>query len=227
MSGNFVDVKIGVLCPHRGDKPFFLEQFKKYLSHQVVKPHEIYFVDYEPESADVDVTQRYKRGCEHLFRIKKCDIVLFMEFDDWYSPQYIASMLLEWKKASRPAIFGMGYTIYYHIFQQMYVTIPHRTRSSAMSTLVTRAILNMSWPRDNNPYLDVEMWAQIKGRTFVPKIPICIGIKHGIGLVGGGAHNGDSPHYNVKDQGGVWLLSMVGSDNYKFYEKLQKEAQQV
>ncbi len=221
------DIKIGVLCPHRNDRPQFLTEFKKHIMNQVMQPHIMHFEDYEPESGDIDVTQRYKRGCEHLFRIMKCDVVLFMEIDDYYSPQYIASMILEWKKANRPAIFGIGYTIYYHIFQQMYVTIPHRSRASAMSTLVTRSILNMTWPKDNNPYLDADMWNKILGKTFIPRAPICVGIKHGIGMVGGGAHNGDNAHYNMKDHGGIWLRGIVGESNYKFYEQLQKEAQSV
>lgn len=221
------DIKIGVLIPDRGDRPNFLQQCKKYLAYQVMQPHEVYFVDYEPKSEDIDVTQRYKVGCEHLFRIKKCDVVLFWENDDFYSPQYIVQMVLEWKRAGRPAIFGIGHTIYYHIFQQMWVNIPHRTMASAMSTLVTPAILQMSWPKDNNPYLDVDMWQKIPGKTFIPRAPICIGIKHGIGLVGGGAHNGDNAHYKTKDEGGVWLRAIIGEANYSFYESLQKEAQGV
>ena len=221
------DIKVGVLCPHRNDRAQFLSQFKKYMSAQIMQPHVLHFEDYEPENGDIDVTQRYRRGCEHLFRIAKCDVVLFMEVDDFYSPQYIATMILEWKKYNRPAIFGIGHTSYYHIFQQCWVNIPHRSRASAMSTLVTRAILNMRWPKDNNPYLDVEIWSQILGKTFIPRAPICIGIKHGIGMVGGGAHNGDNAHYNMKDAGGVWLRAIVGESNYKFYESLQKEAQQV
>jgi hypothetical protein len=221
------DIKIGVLCPHRGDKPQFLAQFKKYMANQIMQPNVLHFVDYEPESKDIDVTQRYRRGCEHLFRISNCDVVLFMEFDDFYNKNYIAQMILEWKRAGRPAIFGIGHTIYYHIFQQMWVNIPHRSRASAMSTLVTRVVLNMSWPKDNNPYLDADMWAKIPGKTFIPRSPICIGIKHGIGLVGGGAHNGDNAHYNMKDAGGTWLKAIIGEENYKFYEQLQKEAQEV
>ena len=114
--------KIGVLCPHRNDRAQFLEQFKIYMIAQVMQPHVIHYVDYEPESGDIDVTQRYKRGCEYLFREKKCDVVLFCEVDDFYSPQYIVQMILEWKKANRPPIFGIGYTIYYHIFQQILQT---------------------------------------------------------------------------------------------------------
>ncbi len=215
--------RIGVLIPDRGDRPAFLKQCKKYLAYQTVQPHEVLFVDYAPESADVDVTQRYRRGCLELFD-RKCDVILFLENDDFYSPHYIALMMIEWKKANRPLIFGIGYTIYYHIFQQMYVTIPHRQRASAMSSLVTRSILGMKWPKDNNPYLDAEMWAQIPGKTFIPRSPLCLGIKHGIGLVGGGAHNGDCPHYNIHDQGGAWLAGMVGAESFEFYKEMQKEA---
>lgn len=216
-------IKVGVICPHRGDRPEFLAQFKSYMASQTRQPDIMEYVDYEPESVDIDVTQRYKRGCENLFRLYRgnCDVVLFMEVDDYYAPDYIETMVREWQRAGTPEIFGIGQTVYYHIFEQRWVTIPHRKRASAMSTMVTRSILNMSWPRDNNPYLDIEMWEKMRGSTFVPVSPICIGIKHGIGMVGGGAHNGDSPHYNRDDQGGLWLRGIVGED-YKFYESLRE-----
>ena len=216
-------MKIGVLIPDRGGRPNFLQQCKKYLAYQVMQPHEVHIVDYEPESKDIDVTQRYRRGCEHLFRNEKCDSVLFMENDDWYHPAYIATMIAEWEKANRPEIFGIGNTIYYHIILQKYFTISHPSRASAMSTLVTPSILNMNWPRDNNPYLDTEMWAQLKGKTFIPKTPICIGIKHGIGLVGGGAHQMDSAHYKTSDESGAWLRSHVGDEAMGFYSQMQRE----
>jgi len=218
-------IKIGVICPHRNDRPDFLEQFKKYIACQTVQPDVVEYVDYEPESADIDVTQRYRRGCEKLFRrySGNCDVVLFMEVDDFYSPEYIETMVTQWIRAGKPEIFGIGETIYYHIFGKRWVVIPHKKRASAMSSMVTRSILNMPWPRDNNPYLDVEMWEKMRGKTFIQRTPICLGIKHGIGMVGGGAHDAGNAHYNRYDEGGLWLREIVGIDNYKFYESLKMQ----
>lgn len=210
---------IGVLIPDRGDRPVFMRQCKEYLERQTVKPNHTYIVDQAPASADLDVTYRYRIGCKHLFALG-CDVVIFFESDDWYSADYIERMMLQWERAGRPELFGIGQTVYYHVFENKYVVIDHKKRASAMSTMVTKRILSMSWPRDNNPYLDVELWEQLRGVTFVPVVPICLGIKHGVGMVGGGAHNGDNAHYNRYDENGLWLRGIVGKD-FEFYEQLK------
>jgi hypothetical protein len=213
-------VTVGVLIPDRGDRPLFLEQCKKMLARQTFQPAHVFFADWEPKSSDLDVTERYRIGCAELFA-KGCEVVIFMESDDWYAANYIELMLQQWDKAKRPDIFGIGQTIYYHIFGKRYVFLEHKKRASAMSTMVTRAILSMSWPRDNNPYLDVEMWHQLQGRTWIPLQPICIGIKHGMGMVGGGAHEQESLHYRYDDPTGKKLREIIGEDDYKFYESLK------
>lgn len=213
-------VVCGVLIPDRGDRPLFMEQCVTMLSRQTVIPNHIFFANWEPKNNDIDVTERYRIGCTNLINIG-CDVIIFMESDDWYASNYIETMLARWDKAGRPDAFGIGQTVYYHIFGQRYVTISHKRRASAMSTMVTRSILNMSWPKDNNPYLDTEIWEQLSGTTFIPATPICIGIKHGIGMVGGGAHNADNAHYNRDDFGGIWLRGIVGPEDYKFYESLK------
>lgn len=213
--------RIGVLVPHRNDKPEFLKQFQRLLTDQSLQPTEVCFMDYEPINEDVDITARYRKGCEYLFKERKMDVVLFMEFDDWYSPHYIATMIRDWKSKGQPECFGLESTIYYHIFGKKWLNIRHKGRASCFTTLVTPAVLRMKWPRDNDPYLDIEIWKQLHGIVILPTQTLAIGIKHGIGLVGGGAHDVENKHYQYEDPKGEWLLDKVGEKNYEFYNNLK------
>lgn len=213
-------VVFGVLIPDRGDRPVFMEKCLSILAGQTIKPHHTLIMNDAPLSDDIDVTYRYRVGCEKLFAAG-CTVVIFMESDDWYSSNFLEEMLNRWDKAGRPDIAGIGHTTYYHIFTNRYVVLSHSNRASAMSTMVIKKVLSISWPRDNNPYLDTELWKQLSGPTWKINPPICIGIKHGLGMVGGGAHNGDNAHYNRFDEGGIWLRGIVGPEDYKFYESLK------
>lgn len=208
---------IGVVIPTRGRKRFLAMALKQ-IGRQTVQPHHIRVVDFEADGEEVDITRRYRQGCNDL--LPNCDVVLFWEDDDWYAPNYIETMVAGWLAAGKPSAFGIANTTYYHIFERRYFTISHPGRASACCTMVTKDVLNIRWPSDDYPYLDIELWNQLAGKTFVPQQPICIGIKHGLGLVGGGCHNGSSKHYTQADPDGRYLRSIVGED-FNFYEELR------
>lgn len=212
-------IKIGVICPHRGDRANFLTQFKKYLFAQTMLPDEIIYSDYPPLSNEIDITQRYRRAYECL---KNVDVILLMEVDDYYAPSYIETMITEWEKNNKPDIFGISSSVYYHISGK-YFQINHPTRSSANTTLL-KSNLKINWGLDSYPYTDIRLWEQINGKTFnMPLAPICVGIKHGIGLVGGGCHDEDSAHYTKFDKDGKMLFAIVGKENFEFYQSLKSE----
>ena len=193
-------MKIGVLIPSRGDRTKFLNHAKWLLDQQTRKPDEILIVDYPPKSNDYDITPRYRYGCQELFN-RGCDIVFFWEDDDWYSSEYIEFMLNSWIDAGKPKIFGIGYTYYYHILVNKYRKFTHSHKSSACCSMVTNEILRISYPKDNDPFLDTAMWKQLSPH---PHVPLCtvspekiyhLGMKHGIGLSGGAKHH-DKNGYN-------------------------------
>jgi glycosyltransferase involved in cell wall biosynthesis len=215
-------INIGVLIPCRGnERPEFLENCIKLIDGQTLQPNHRVIIDFEPINNDVDVVKRYRRGCEILFA-RGCDVVLFIENDDFYAANYIETMVGLWDNSGRPAIFGVGSSIYYHITGKKYFTINHAGRASAMATLTTKSILNIEWPADNYPYLDVIIWQKMRGSTFIVNPPICIGIKHNIGMVAGGAHNPESLHYKNDDPDGNYLKNIVGPEFWPFYKNLQK-----
>lgn len=212
-------LKVGVIIPDRNDRPRFLKNCLRLLENQTLKPEIIELVNYAPLSENVDITQRYKYGYEKL-RNKGLDVIAFIENDEWYSNDYLETMVNAWENAKRPDIFGTDYTIYYHIKLLSYYTMYHDLRSSAMSTLI-KPDLNFEWCRDSEPYTDMHLWTNLKGVTFRPEKHICLGIKHGVGMCGGHAHTTRLQRYKsdlaTNDSNTTFLKSLVDIESYKFY----------
>ena len=128
-------LKVGVIIPDRGDRPDFLKHCLSMMDKQTRKPDFIEVVNYEPKGHGYDLTQRVRHGFEKLQN--KCDCVLIIENDDWYSPNYIYIMVNAWEDAGMPAIFGTAYTYYYHIGKKEYRKLLHPNRASLMNTLIS------------------------------------------------------------------------------------------
>lgn len=208
-------MKIGIIIPDRNDRPLFLANCLRLIKNQTLQPEIIEVVNYEPESNNVDITQRYRRGYDKL-RNKGLDIIAFMENDEWYSQNYLQVMVDGWIANGKPEIFGTNYTIYYHIKLFSYFTMHHLTRSSAMSTLITPD-LDIKWCVDEQPYTDIWLWKQLQGVTFTPPEIICLGIKHGVGKCGGMAHVDKLHRYVGNDKNKEYLRSVVDSESFNFY----------
>lgn len=208
-------MKIGIIIPDRKDRPLFLENCLRLIKNQTLQPTIIEVINYEPESDNVDITQRYRRGYEKL-RNKGLDVIALMENDEWYSPEYLEIMVNGWVKHGKPEIFGTNYTVYYHIKLFSYFTMHHLTRSSAMSTLITPD-MDIKWCVDEQPYTDIWLWKQLQGVTFTPPKIICLGIKHGVGKCGGMAHVDKLHRYVGNDANKDYLRSVVDNESFNFY----------
>lgn len=208
-------MKIGIIIPDRKDRPLFLENCLRLIKNQTLQPTIIEVINYEPESDNVDITQRYRRGYEKL-RNKGLDVIALMENDEWYSPEYLEIMVNGWIKHGKPEIFGTNYTVYYHIKLFSYFTMHHLTRSSAMSTLITPD-MDIKWCVDEQPYTDIWLWKQLQGVTFTPPKIICLGIKHGVGKCGGMAHVDKLHRYVGNDTNKDYLRSVVDNESFNFY----------
>ena len=215
-------VKIGILIPTRGNRPEFLNQAILMVKNQTLQPDFLEIIDDDFHSQEIDITRRYYSGCHRLFK-NGANLIFCWEDDDWYSKNYIETVFNEWQKYGRLDIFGIGYSIYYHILASKWFKINHVGRASMMSTCFTEKILNAKWPANNYPYTDIELWRSMKGKTFMPPVPVCLGIKHGIGLVGGGAHDGETcGHYSNNDINGEYLKQITGTD-FDFYQGVKNK----
>lgn len=185
-----------LITPTRGDRPVFKEQYWNIIKSQTKQPDEVIVVDYEPKSNEKDLTQRYKHGIEEATK-KGHEYALLWEDDDWYHPKYIEWLTHNWKAQLKPDVFGVFETYYYNIFTKGKLYMKHPGRASAFCSLV-KLPYNNTYPKDDDPWFDIHIFKikgkQKKGGLFFPNDEIlAIGIKHGIGLNGGGGH-GAHPH---------------------------------
>lgn len=211
---------VGVLIPDRNDRPDFLNHCLSMIRKQTLKADHIQLVNYPARTKDFDLTQRVRFGIEVL-KEAGCDCILIMENDDWYSERYIEIMVKAWENENKPDIFGTEYTYYYHLHKRAYNLLEHKGRASLMNTLISSSAV-INFPPDNEVYLDLVIWKELKGKTFKPVQPIALGIKHGVGLCGGNGHN--SMKYKNEDLNLSFLKSFVDIDSFNFYKNIINNA---
>lgn len=88
-----------------------------------------------------------------------------------------------------------------------------------MNTLIS-CETDIQWCNDNEVYLDLHIWKKHQGKTFSPKQPIALGIKHGIGKCGGNGHF-EMQFPNI-DMDFNFLSNIVDYHSFRFYSKLCK-----
>jgi len=217
-------MNFALIIPTRGDRPKFIKQCKYLISKQTLQPTEVIWMDYKPESSAKDITQRYRRGIEKATN-KGYRFVVFWEDDDWYHPHYLEWLVNEWKKVKCPPAFGVGETYYYHHGIESAHYMHHPGRTSAFCTLL-KLPWRVEWPADHYPYLDMWIHKHLQPVTVMfPKNKVyAIGIKHGLGLTGGGGHKERFP-FNRKDFK-KWFYEHVGKDK-SFYDSMKKEMKAI
>jgi hypothetical protein len=105
------------------------------------------------------LTWRYKLGFERLKN--KCDLIVIFEDDDWYSKDYVKSII---DRVGNNEIVGSNQTYYYHIMHGKLWQMKHPGRASMFSTAIkTDALDKIDFPDDNFVYLDMWLWKQLKG----------------------------------------------------------------
>ncbi|MES2397943.1 MAG: hypothetical protein V4549_18165 [Bacteroidota bacterium] len=212
---------IGVLVITRGDRPKFLAHSKYLMDQQTIQPDIIEIVDDKPLSDKVDITYRYRIGCERLFK-KGADVIIFIEDDDFYRNDYIELMVKNWLENGAPELFGLSTTIYYNLMTNMYTHLSHPGRASMMSTMISKQA-KIEWGEDSYAYTDMILWKQLKGVAVKLNETIAIGIKHGIGLCGGGGHTLNWGAYNLHDATKEFLRSNVDQKSFEFYAGIKHQ----
>lgn len=211
---------IAILIPDRGDRPEFLKNCLRMMENQTLQPSFVLVVGHKPTSDSCDITQRYKQGYEFLSKEKyenKFEVIALIENDDYYAPDYLETMYKGWIKANKPDIYGLNHTIYYHIKEKAFFTMHHQSRSSAMNTLI-KPNLDFFWCRDDEPYTDIHLWHTIENKFIEQNLKkeICIGMKHGVGLTGGGSHTSGLHRFTNKDHDHKFLKLVMNDDHESF-----------
>ena len=208
-------MKVGVIISDRNDRTKLLYHCLKMMDKQTMQPTFIEVVNFEHYNDNFDLTERVRKGFDKLKSL--CDCVLIIENDDYYSENYIETMVNKWIELGKPDLLGTDYTYYYHIFKKQYRKLIHKGRASLMNTLINTK-LNINWCDDNDVFLDLHLWNKHNGKTFTPENLISVGIKHGIGLCGGSGHN--RMVLTENDENYKVLKSLVDKESFNFYKNL-------
>jgi hypothetical protein len=177
--------------------------------------HAIY-IDHKAQTNQMDLVPRIRLGIATA-KSMGFDRVAIIEDDDFYPVDYLSHINLDDYDA-----FGWGTTYYYNLRNRTWALNYHQdTHASLFCTAFRISLLDdFRWPPDDHPWLDIALWKHFAGRNaFLAKSdPPCIGIKHGIGKVGGKAHGFEMKN---KDPDLAWLKSKVDPQAYEFYSKLK------
>jgi len=212
-------LKIAVLIPDRNDRPLLLSNCLRMLKAQTLQPDHIEIVNDAPLSNEKDITYRYRTGYERL-RNKGFDIIALIENDDYYHNNYLETMVNKWIEFGKPDMLGCDFTVYYHIKLFKWLTMYHKTRSSAMNMLI-KPDLHFNWCLDSDPYTDIHLWKTLNGIIWHPPM-ICMGVKHHEGLHGGRQHTDRYDRYINDDSSKEFLKSVMDKESFEFYSNYYK-----
>jgi glycosyltransferase involved in cell wall biosynthesis len=215
-------MKVGVVIPDRGDRPQFTDNCVRMMKRQTLQPYRIAHVNYPPTSPGYDIVARYKTGYDLLKDF--CDVIAFIENDDWYHPMYLELMSKAWESHGRPELFGIDYTINCHLRIKSINLVRHPGRASMNSTLM-RGGLRFPFSDEMPPYLlDQRLWSRFRGVAIgnVCSMDITISMKHGLGLCGGKAHSKLDQYPKLHPETlPSFLRHTLDYESYEFYTSLQ------
>jgi len=222
------NLKLAFVTPTRGDRNEFLALCKRYVNRQSLFvdsniSYQHFIIDYEPTSDEVDLNDRYQKGLEQALEFD-ADLIFFIEDDDWYHPNYVKSLIDLWLSKDQPSLFGFNTTIYYHITKRKVWYLDHPNHASMFNTVIDKELAeeivkNRLFTRTPNIYLDIFLWKrEVNKLSFETPKKLCLGIKHGKGIVAGMGHKGEFWKYEEDRE--LEILHSIMDDEVNNYDFL-------
>lgn len=150
----------------------------------------------------------------------KGDIILIIEDDDWYGPDYITTMS---KYLSQYDLVGELAARYYHLPTMKCRRIGNNTHASFCQTGFTKKILPvLKTCLEGDSYIDVRLWAAVKDRKYLiadtnDSLKLHCAIKGLKGRKGIGTGHNQNAGFYFLDIGLAYLIKWVGEENAKIY----------
>ena len=204
-------MNFATITPDRGDRPQFLDFCKHQLSRMNTKPGHSYFISNPPTGHQVDLVPRIRLGIERA-QADGFDMIFIIENDDFYPKDYFDGI-------PDANFIGSRVTTYYNLKNNTYQEFHHPERSSLFTTgFKISALANYRWPHDEFVNLDVHLWNGPGALSKVKRTTGAIGIKHGVGKLGGRGHGMTMAN---EDKNWEWLKKNVDQEAYAFYKTLK------
>jgi len=238
---------VTVITP-TGDRPEAFALCWKYMMLQTVKPDEWIVMD---DGTTPCKALPYHLACKSFVKIHRTkkpnepahtlpcqllealpfisyDMVLIMEDDDWYSPNYIERMTK--LQFSNTELWGQGQAVYYHL-NGGYYEHGNTDRASLCQTGFKHFLIPLvevvckDCVRLDSPFVDESLWRvayvthQVQTELFFEP-PLCVGIK---GMPGRkstrmglewGKYTPDPKHHKLR--------SLIGDDYKNYYPEIRE-----
>lgn len=208
--------KFCIITPDCGDRPEFLEHCFFQSANQTIKNVEHLLVSRPPIGLKPDLTYKIRSIWEVLRRDKKFTHIVIMENDDYYPDNWVETLM-----GYDFDLIGIESTYFYHLNFKRWNYFEHSGHSSLFCTAFKiEALLDYKWPKDDDLYLDINMWKNFYMRftplsvtkdviTIQPE-QMPIGFKHGIGFCPGTHHTQKyEGEYKHDDSNLLWLSEHV------------------
>ncbi len=214
-----MESRIATVTPTRGDRKELFDFCRKQIDKQTLQPDNKYYMAFDPTDNHVDLTKRVRMGFE-LAKKDGMDWVVIIEDDDLYKTNHIETLSAYFKTHD---FVGYSNSLYYNLRNKTYGNFTHPNRSSLFCMACKVAAMeSFKWPPDNTVFLDIKIcnWIRQKNKRFkLLKENPNIGIKHGIGKVGGKGHR---LTMRGNDSDLSFLKSHTDEESFLFYTDLMK-----
>lgn len=209
-----------------GDRPELFRRLERWMLRQSLRWTDWIVVDdgYEPTACTLG--QRYVRlpagrspadsfatNMEAAFReherLRNSDFVFVIEDDDWYGPNYLASLAVGLMEHD---LAGERRLPMYHVAGRAYRTCGNRNYATLCATAFRAAVIPQILPLIDrgDTSLDCRIWYRVRGSKLLRRTGHCVGLKGQDGRRG--LSNGHSPAGFHPDPEGAMLAKWIGGD---------------
>lgn len=209
-----------------GDRPRLFRRLESWMARQSLRWTNWIVVDDGAVSTECTLGQRYIRlspglppsasfarninvGLGELGKLGDADFVFIIEDDDWYGPNYVASLLIPLMTHD---LAGESHARYYNVTERSYHRC-HNAHHAALCATAFRANLIpqiLSCVDDQNVLLDLRIWKQLNCSKHLQRTSHCVGLKAQRGRPG--LTWGHQLHGFFPDPQGVVLKKWIGDD---------------
>ena len=217
-----------------GDRPEAFELLRRWIKEQTVQPDQWLVIDdgkvpLKNKERFEYIRREPKDGEGHTLNLNmktvlpyvKGDIILIMEDDDWYGPEYISTMSDYLQNYN---LVGEKFARYYHLPAMKYSRLKTGGHASLCQTGFTRKLLPLFEKcLEGNPYIDARIWGLTnKSQSFLitdaeDKRKLHCSMKGLKGRKGiGSGHDPNSKYYSP-DKELEYLIRWVGEASARIY----------
>ncbi len=209
-----------------GDRPSLFRRLECWMARQSLRWTNWIVVDDGSRRTKCTLGQRYIRlapglspfvsfarnlsvGLREHDNLPDSEFVFIIEDDDWYGPNYVASLLIPLMTHD---LAGESYFRYYNVSERSY----HHCGNAHHAALCATAFRATLIPRilsvidEKDVYLDLRIWAQLNCSKHLQRTGHCVGLKAQAGRPG--LTWGHQPHGFRPDPNGVVLKTWLGDD---------------